>query len=334
MGLQLPGGVNMTADVENADDYGYLSLTALSGNKFYVFYDRYINEGYYYYLYPKYRVIDSSGNLIVGETDANLPRPWIEDSIQLSGGNIVLVHQYYEYDIDTSFAGYTILSGSNYNVLDTGTLSHPSASDISTSTLSVTKTPDGRAIMTWMDDNQRYLYYALLHSTGTVLSGPVIFDTFEYGASINTDGYAITTNSWTPTAEVDAMAAFQAPLYGGAPGGLAGVQLSYANQGLTTATGVELKITLPAGLTYSYDTSGITPTIVGDTVTWDLPDLNFGDVGHFSVYLAVPPEATVGTFYDLSLEITSTEVDVDLSNNTDTCQVMAAELLFLPIIMR
>lgn len=334
-GAAITGGINMTADVENADDYGGLSLTALSGNKFYVFYNRYIQEEeYYYYLYPKYRVIDSSGNLTVGETDANLPRPWIEDSIQLPGGNIVLVHEYYEYNMNSTFAGYTILSGSNYNVLNTGTLSHPSASDVYPNTLAVTKTHDGRAIMTWMDEDMRYLYYALLHANGTVLSGPTIFNVFENGASINTDGYAITTNSWEPASGVDIMAEFEAPLYGAAPGGLAGVQVSYGNQGLTTAANVKLYLGLPAELSYSHDTSGVTPTIVGDTVTWDLGDLDFGDVGHFLVYLEVPSDATIGTFYDLDLEITSDGGDVDPSNNDDVCQVMAAELLFLPVIMR
>ncbi|MGC9424003.1 hypothetical protein, partial [Vibrio sp.] len=335
-GSALTGGINMTADVENADDYGGLSLTALSGNKFYVFYNRYIQEEEYYYynMYTKYRVIDSSGGQIVGETDANLPRPWIEDSIQITGGNIILVNEYYDYSSGNAYPGYTILNGTNYNVIFSDKLTHPSFSDYSYRSLSVTKTPDGKAIITWMDENRRYLYYALLHSTGTVLSGPAIFNSFENGVSINTDGYAITTNSWEPASGVDIMAEFEAPLYGAAPGGLAGVQVSYGNQGLTTAANVQLSLTLPAELSYSHDTSGVTPTIVGDTVTWDLSDLDFGDVGHFSVYLAVPPEATIGTFYDLSLEITSDGGDVDPSNNSDACQVMAAELLFLPVIMR
>lgn len=335
-GAAITGGINMTADVEDADDYGELSLTALSGNKFYVFYNRYIQfEEYYYDLYTKYRVIDSSGGQIVGETNANLPSwPWIEDSIQITGGNIILVNEYYEYSSGITYPGFTILNGTNYNVIFSDKLTHPSFSDYSYGSLSVTKTPDGKAIITWMDENQRYLYYALLHSTGTVLSGPAIFDVFEDYVSINRDGYAITTNSWEPASGVDIMAEFEAPLYGAAPGGLAGVQVSYGNQGLTTAANVLLSLTLPAELSYSHDTSGVTPTIVGDTITWDLSDLDFGDVGHFLVYLEVPSDATIGTFYDLSLEITSDGGDVDLSNNSDICQVMAAELLFLPVIMR
>jgi hypothetical protein len=198
----------------------------------------------------------------------------------------------------------------------------------------VTKTPDGKAIMTWMDTNQKYLYYALFHSGGTLLSGPVISDYFKDGASVNYYGQSITTNTWQPDAGLDVLTEFSSPLYGGVPGSQAGVQLSFANQGLTTAANPLLTLTLADGLTYSHDTSGITPTVVGNTVTWDLPDLAFADTGEFTVFVSVPAEAVIGTLYDLELSISSDGTDVEPGNNTDSAQIMAAIKVFLPSIRR
>lgn len=326
------GLINMTADVENAEDYYNFSLTALTGNKFYVVYDREICVYPNCYGYYKYRVINSGGALVVGESNPSHRR--IYDSIQLTNGNIFLGTREWDNQTGNSLAGYAILNGTTYQVITSGALSHLSAAEISTSSVSVTKTPDGKAIMTWMDSNRNYQYYAMFHSGGTVLSGPVVFHYFEDSADVNYYGQAITTNTWQPATDLDAIAQFSAPLYGGVPGSQAGVQLSFANQGLTTAANPLLTLTLAEGLTYSHDTSGITPTVDGNTVTWNLPGLTFADAGQFSVYVSVPSDAVLGTMYDIGLAISSDGTDVDPANNTDSAQVMAAIKVFLPSIRR
>jgi len=331
-GSALTGLINMTADVENAAWYGGLSLTTLTGNKFYIVYQRVIRSGSNYYGYNKYRVINSSGSLVVGENSPDHRIP--EDSIQLPNGNIFLGIYAWNSSTGNYEAGYAVINGTNYSQIASGSLSHPSNAEMDYSSISVTKSPDGKAIMTWMDSNNKYLYYALFHASGTLLSGPVIFNYFENGASINYEGQSITTNTWQPNSGLDVFSEFSSPLYGAAPGGAATIQVDYANQGLTTAANPSLTLTLAEGLTYSYDTSGLTPTVFSNTVTWDLPDLAFADGESFMVYVSVPSDAVIGTRYDISLAITSDGTDVDLSNNADAAEIMAANLLFLPMIMK
>lgn len=327
-GSAVTGLINMTADVEDADWYYGLSLTSLTGNKFYIFYTRVIyNRGY-----TKYRLIDSGGSLITGENNSN-PHS-VHDSIQLPNGNIFLGTGEWDNQTGNYLAGYVILNGTTYQEITSGALSHPSAAEVNTSSVSVTKTPDGKAIMTWMDTNNRYLYYALFHSSGTLLSGPVISHYFENEAHVNYYGQAITTNTWQPNSGLDILTEFSSSLYAAAPGGAANLQVHYTNQGLTTASNPSLTLTLADGLTYSYDTSGIMPTVVGNTVTWDLSDLAFGDGDDFVVSISVPFDAVIGTLYDIDLAITSDGTDVDPGNNTDEAQIMASYQVFLPILMR
>ncbi len=331
-GSAVTGLINMTEDVEDADWYSDLSLTALTGNKFYVDYHRVICGDQRCYGYSKYRVINSSGSLVVGEGNASYYQ--INDSIQLPNGNIFLGTFAWDNQTGNYLAGYAILNGSTYQVITSGSLSHPSAAEIYYGSVSVTKTPDGKAIMTWIDSNYMYQYYALFHSNGTLLNGPVISHYFEDNASVNSYGQAITTNTWQPNSGLDILTEFSGDIYGAAPGGAANIQVHYANQGLTTAVNPSLTLTLADGLTYSYDTSGITPTVDGNTVTWDLPDLAFADGETFGVYVSIPSDAVIGTFYDIELAITSDGTDVDQNNNADDAQIMASYQVFLPVVMR
>jgi len=208
-GSAVTGLINMTADVENADWYGGLSLTALTGNKFYVFYQRVICGDPYCYGYYKYRVVNSSGNLVAGESETD--HQYVYDSIQLPNGNIFLGTREWDNQTGTTLAGYTILNGTTYQTIASGSLSHPSALEVNTGSIAVTKTPDGKAIMTWMDSNNKYLYYALFHSSGTLVTVPVISDYFEDGASVNYYGQSITTNTWQPNSGLDVLTEFFKP---------------------------------------------------------------------------------------------------------------------------
>lgn len=138
----------------------------------------------------------------------------------------------------------------------------------------------------------------------------------------------------TSSAEVDGVAAFDAPLFSGPPAGNAGVDLHYTNYG-TTATGVILTVTLDSNLTYVSDTSGVLPTVISNTVTWNLPDMPHLGGQNFTLVVGIPSGAIIGTHYSISLSLTTIEVDTNLTNNTDSAEALVApRQIFLPLIMR
>ena len=135
-------------------------------------------------------------------------------------------------------------------------------------------------------------------------------------------------------AGVDGVAAFDALLFSGPPAGNAGVGLHYTNYG-TAATGVILTVTLDSNLTYVSDTSGVVPGVIGNTATWNLPDmLHLGGQG-FILYVGIPSGASIGTRYPISLSLALNESDINPGNNTDSAEALAApRQIFLPLIMR
>ncbi len=123
------------------------------------------------------------------------------------------------------------------------------------------------------------------------------------------------------------------PLVRVAPGATAPIDIWYGNNGATTATSVTLTATLSISLTYVSDTSGITPTVGLDTVTWDLPDLVFTRADSFDMLLGVP-EAELGVSYPLTLTLTSAGSEMYPLDNTATSEVMVTGKVYLPLILR
>ncbi|MBE3038385.1 MAG: hypothetical protein IMZ62_06195, partial [Chloroflexi bacterium] len=197
----------------------------------------------------------------------------------------------------------------------------------------------GRAILTWMDsnwNNQRNLYYALVNGNGGILTQPMIFRTSQAStSSIETSyvGYGNTSYSSIATG-IDTAIWPGSSLAGGEPGGSAPIGVNYTNYGQTIATGIVMTATLGTGLTYLSDTSGFSPTIVGNLITWDLPDISFLDKGQFVLYVGVPDTATIGTRYTVALALTANETDTNASDNTANLEVMAALQVYLPLIRR
>ncbi|HEU5013587.1 MAG TPA: DUF11 domain-containing protein [Roseiflexaceae bacterium] len=96
-----------------------------------------------------------------------------------------------------------------------------------------------------------------------------------------------------------------------------GQSLTYAltvNPGPSTANNVVLTDTLPAGLTYVSDDSGITPTQNGQTVVWNLGALSTQKA--ISLVTSVSASAT-GALVNTASASTST-TDNDKTNNTDS----------------
>ncbi|HOT26081.1 MAG TPA: hypothetical protein PLF02_06575 [Anaerolineaceae bacterium] len=315
----------MTASVSGTH-YFPTAQIALSGNRFFVTYWYIHPSGQYYVRELLYRVFDSSGGTLTPPSTLDF---YAETAVQLSGGNILLANtDEYEDEIR-----YQIRNGTSYGFVSESGLSHPSGK-VGYRTLAVTKDANNRGILTWSDTNHRYLYYAYVSGTnGAVLTNPVIFHRSDE-INLSQNGSGATTNSWSPAAGIDLVGAFSSGLYGGAPGGLAMLTLQYSNIGAGTAEFPELTLTLPAGLTYVGDSSGITPDLVGNTVVWQLAELAYGSASEFTVYLAVDGAVPVPSFLDLSLELSSENMDANPADNLDTAQVLVGLQSFIPIVHR
>lgn len=71
------------------------------------------------------------------------------------------------------------------------------------------------------------------------------------------------------------------------PGETLNYTLSFVNQGHDEALGVNLVFELPEGLSYVSDTSGLTPSISGQTVSWQIGTLTQGEQGSFTIQVKV-----------------------------------------------
>lgn len=316
----------MTESVSGTTFYIPTAQIALSGNRFFVTYAYYHPSGQNYVQELLFRVFDSSGGTLTPPSTLDF---YAEAGVQLSGGDILLATSEHGDAMN-----YQIRNGTTYAIqAQSYFYLHPSGK-IALETLAVTKDANNRGILTWSDTNHRYLYYAYVSgSNGAVLTNPVIFHRSE-DLRLSQSGSGATTNSWSPAAGIDLVGAFSSGLYGGAPGGLAMLTLQYSNIGAGTAEFPELTLTLPTGLTYSGDTSGITPDLVGNTVVWQLSQLAFGSAGDFSVYLAVDGAVPVPSFLDLSLALSSESMDANPADNVDTAQVLVGLQTFIPIVHR
>jgi hypothetical protein len=325
-----------TYDTPGWDDgHNGINLSPLANNRVIMTWFRSGANGGVYFA-----VFDSSGNIVKGMTNLGMDGSgvWYDstDVVQLPNGRIVVA---WVKNLRVRFA---ILDSAYNPIVWYRELPNPSAptGDLD---ISVTADSANHAILTWMDSDWSYrrnLYYALVDSNGNVLTPPMIFRTAGIspwgGQYIETsfEGYGNTSYSWTPPSGVDGVAAFSASLFGGPPGGNAAVGVRYANRGTTIATGVVLTATLDSNLTYVSDTSGVVPTVSGNKVVWNLPDLGFLESRGFTLYVRVPSGAGYGTRYPITLTLTSAGSEANPSDNTASAQVMAARQVFLPLVLR
>ena len=105
------------------------------------------------------------------------------------------------------------------------------------------------------------------------------------------------------------------------PGGMAEITIQYGNTGAMIATQGTLTATLDSDLGYVGDTSGITPTMNGDIVVWNLPDLAYLDGGQFILQTSLPITASIGTIYPITLTIWSAGVEDEPTDNTANLEI-------------
>jgi hypothetical protein len=316
-------------------DQGYYgpTLAQLTGNRVVMAWNQTVNnQGAI-----AYAVLDSGGTVIKSPATINMGG-WGVDAVQFSTGRVLLAWSV--WTATNPQIAFAVLDTSYNVVAGPTTLSNPAA-PFGDAYVSVAADSTGHAILTWMDYDWSYnLYYALVDDNGNVLTPPMIFRTagISPGGSqyIETsyEGYGNTSYSWTMPPVVDGVVAFSASLFGGPPGGNAAVGVRYANRGTTIATGVVLTATLDGNLTYVSDTSGIVPTVSGNGVVWNLPDLGLMEGGDFTLYVRVPSGADYGTRYPITLTLTSAGSEANPFDNTASAQVIAAWRVFLPLVLR
>ena len=331
-GSVIHGVTNLTNDTPGWDDgHNGVNLTPLTDNRALLTWFR-TNRGIYY------AVLNSGGGVVKGLTNLGWDGGgwyYSTDAVQLSDERIVVA---WVTNLQVRFATLD----ANYNRAHWYTeLTNPIAPR-GNKNVSVAASGD-KAVLTWMEygwTSRSNLYYALVDGNGTVLTPPMIFRTAGISPwetqfiDTSDDGYGNTSYSWTPPTSVDGFIAFAASLSGGPPGGNAAVGLRYANRGTATATGVVLTATLDSNLTYVGDTSGSSPVVSGNDVTWTLPDLDFLADGRFTLYVGVPAGADYGTRYPITLTLTSAGLEANGADNTATAYVMVARQVFLPLVMR
>ena len=338
-GVMIKAATNLTHDgTDYSDAYASPTLATVAGNRALLAFSR---SGDYRDIY--FVVLDGNGNVVRSmdnlSGDSYNTSEYRPDAVELSNGRILVAWT------GEQFTGSTWRNEIRYIVLDPefNIVAGPttvSNSDALTSNSNVSVSADnrGRAILTWMNYSyfdHHSLSYALVASSGNILTPAMIFKTSQSSqpylfSSFEGDGN--TSYSWTPPAGVDNQLIVEPATVSGALNGGAVLDIQYRGRGGQTATGVTLTATLDPRLVYHSDTSGVTPTVQGNTVTWALPDVRLFDQREFRVLLRVSG-AALGDLLPVQLALTATQSDLTPGDNNASIQVRVDRPFFLPLVL-
>jgi len=101
-----------------------------------------------------------------------------------------------------------------------------------------------------------------------------------------------------------------------APGGNYIFHINYHNHGDKAASSVVITDELRGGMTYITDTSGISPTINGNLIVWDLGSINGSVDSFFDIFVEVDPGLSPGDRITNVVEIATPDYETDYGNNT------------------
>lgn len=329
-GNVIQGPVNRTSNVGNEDSFDH-NLTPMNSNKVLLAYD--LDDNYN----VRYQVLNSNGGTVVGET--NIPasaNDWHLGAARLSSGRIIIA--WTDFDYPSPQGRFVILSADGLNIL-AGPTTLDAVNDAGYEYgMSAVADEGGNAILSWGDsvlgDKQ---IYALVDDEGNILTPPTIFLRSETDLSgnlyVNHESTDLASFTQNPTfAGVDNR--IDGPDWAGSsPDGFAAIPIEFGNYGAADSTGVKIIMTLPAGLGYISDSSGITPSVNGNTFTWNLPSLGFLGYGNFTILVSTPADP-IGTAYSLDLEIESLQADGNPADNSIGVEVRISHQIFLPAIKR
>ncbi len=259
------------------------------------------------------------------------------DCVQLSNGTLLLAF-ISKYTSSTGFdqIGFVTIENSSYSHSGTVYLDNPYAPEGERGP-SVAADQEGHGIIVSSEaitSSSRRLNYSLVDNDGTVITTPRPFYTSQDDTNsvfVNQRGNII-TSLYTPAEEVDLLIDSSrivlAPL-----GSNATIPINFRNAGLTTATGVTITADLWWGLTYASDTSGITPVIVDDVITWTIPDLAYLEGDQFNLIVNVPGSSPE-SYFPVFLTISGSETEINSSDNYYGLNVLSAVLTYLPLILK
>lgn len=196
------------------------------------------------------------------------------------------------------------------------------------------------AAITWEGSQitgQEQLYFAMVESSGSVTTLPSIFLTSSspwYTGLVNgIRGYASASVTWQPPDGMDSAVTLRDPTPGIAAGEAARVVVRVKGRGRLAATGVTLTATLDPRLVYLSDTSGVTPVVSGNTVTWMLPDLRLYDIREFFLELGNAGGAA-GDELRVHVAVEAEQPDLTPGDNTATIFLRIHLPFYLPLVMK
>lgn len=165
-----------------------------------------------------------------------------------------------------------------------------------------------------------------LQQPAFVAAGDHIFFSADNGAT-GQELWQIPLSTTAPT--------LKAPVLVSAPtSGIGRIHLDYGNQSTTPQQGVTLTANLAEGLTYLDSTSPVTPTITGNTLVWQLPDLGVLAGGEVDLRVQMPA-APLGTRYPVTLTLSMvTGTAAPNQTTTTTVEVMVADQIYLPFVQK
>jgi hypothetical protein len=160
-------------------------------------------------------------------------------------------------------------------------------------------------------------------NTNLVLSGSSVF----FNSSSGSTGREL----WAIPASAGVDTGVTAPNLIGAPASsMVAIPITYLNTGLVAATAITLTATLDPQLVYVDDTSGITRSVSGPTLTWRLPGAGFLDGRDFRLRLRLP-DALLGTRLPVELRLVAAGPDGQTSSDVVQIDVMVADVHYLPV---
>jgi len=175
-GTEIKAITKLTNDVPESDGHYLQSANRVPNNRVILTWRRADWDIYY-------AVVDSNGNVAKNTTNLtnNGQGRWSSDAAALSDGRIMVAWVNYDGAYPNDQLAFAVLD-SSYNRISGPTALNNSIATTGNNYVSVAADGDGHAILTWMDadgSNRRNLYYALVNSSGTQVTPPMIFRTSQ-----------------------------------------------------------------------------------------------------------------------------------------------------------
>lgn len=318
-GVRIQSPVTITSDSAGSGDAYYSPrVAALAGNRVIIVYKRQSDQDLYF------QVRSSAGSEVQAAAKLTKDGPstdeYSPDVAPLSDGNILVAWRgtYVQYLILKS--DYTLLTPARKTLTGYG------------DTVSVTADKAGHGIIAFGSPTDLHTWYALVSSSGTTITSPVVAHFSLGGYALSYTGGALATHTVSATSgSTDLYLAGKD--YAAAPQSWINIPVKLGNLGATTASTITLTLTKPSSVSlraFSPDA-----TCLGNTCTWTFSGVNlaFLGAGKVSFQASLPPSA-VGTEYLLNLAISSPETDGVPANNALQIRLVSALPFYLPVVAR